>query len=64
MAVSIQLLILGTIVNFLFSSADLLCVIFAQRIVSIMKNGGTRAGLANRIAGALLILLGVNLLLT
>ena len=62
--VSIQLLILGTIVNFLFSSADLLCVFFAERIVSIMKNGETRAGLASRIAGALLILLGVNLLLT
>ena len=62
--VSIQLLILGTIVNSLFSSADLLCVFFAQRIVSIMKNGETRAGLASRIAGALLILLGVNLLLT
>ena len=61
--VSIQLLILGTIVNFLFSSADLLCVFFAERIVSIMKNGETRAGLASRIAGALLILLGVNLLL-
>lgn len=62
--VAIQLLILGTIVNFLFSSADLLCVFFAERIVSIMKNGKTRAGLASRIAGALLILLGVNLLLT
>ena len=62
--VSIQLLVLGTIVNLLFSSADLLCVFFAERIVSIMKNGETRAGLASRIAGALLILLGVNLLLT
>ena len=62
--VSIQLLILGTIVNFLFSSADLLCVFFAERIVSIMKNSETRAGLASRIAGVLLILLGVNLFLT
>ena len=62
--VSIQLLILGTIVNFLFSSADLLCVFFAERIVSIMKNGQTSTGLASRIAGVLLILLGVNLFLT
>ena len=62
--VSIQLLILGTIVNFLFSSADLLCVFFAERIVSIMTNGQTSTGVASRIAGVLLILLGVNLLLT
>ena len=62
--VSIQLLILGTIVNVLFSSADLLCVFFAERIVSIMKNGQTSTGVASRIAGVLLILLGVNLFLT
>ena len=62
--VSIQLLILGTIVNFLFSSADLLCVFFAERIVSIMTNGQTSTGMASRIAGVLLILLGVNLFLT
>ena len=63
-SVSIQLLILGTIVNFLFSSADLLCVFFAERIVSIMTNGQTSTGVASRIAGVLLILLGVNLFLT
>lgn len=62
--VSVQLLILGTIVNFLFSSADLVCVFFAERIVSIMKNGKASAGVASRIAGVLLILLGVNLFLT
>ena len=62
--VSIQLLILGTIVNFLFSSADLLCVFFAERIVSIMENRQNSTGLASRIAGVLLILLGVNLFLT
>lgn len=62
--VSIQLLILGSIVNFLFSSADLLCVFFADRIVSMMKNGQTNTDVASRIAGVLLILLGVNLFLT
>ena len=62
--VSIQLLILGTIVNFLFSSADLLCVFFAERIVTIMENRQNSTGVASRTAGVLLILLGVNLLLT
>ena len=62
--VSIQLLILGTLVNFLFSSADLLCVFFAERIVSIMENRQNSTGVASRTAGVLLILLGVNLLLT
>ena len=46
--VSIQLLILGTIVNFLFSSADLLCVFFAERIVSIMENRQNSTGVASR----------------
>ena len=62
-SVSIQLLILGTFVNFLFSSADLLCVFFAERIVSAMTNGQNSTGVASRIAGVLLILLGVNLFL-
>lgn len=62
--VSIQLLVFGTIVNFLFSSADLVCVIFAERIVSLMKNEETSTGVASRIAGVLLIVLGVNLFLT
>ena len=62
--VAIPLLILGTIVNFLFSSADFVCVFFAERIVSLMKNGETSTGMASRIAGVLLIVLGVNLFLT
>ena len=62
--VSIQLLILGTFVNFLFSSADLLCVFFAEGIVSTMKDGNTSKDVASRIAAVVLILLGVNLFLT
>jgi len=62
--VSMQLLVLGTIVNFLFSSADLLCVFFAERIFAVMENGETSARAASRIAGVFLILLGANLLLT
>lgn len=62
--VAIQLLVFGTIVNFLFSSADLVCVFFAERIVSLMKNEETSTGVASRIAGVLLIVLGVNLFLT
>ncbi len=62
--VSMQLLVLGTAVNILFSSADLICVFFAQRIVSANKQSSGKTYTANKISGAVLILLGANLLIS
>jgi len=56
-----QLLILGTCVNLLFSSADLLCVLLAERINVALRRSSRVSKWANRMAGGLLIALGLNL---
>lgn len=63
LSVSSQLLILGTTVNILFSSADLLCVFFADRIVTMSTAAPRSKELSGRLAGTLLVLLGINLLI-
>jgi threonine/homoserine/homoserine lactone efflux protein len=57
----VQFLILGTIVNFAFSSADLVTVLGASAVVSRMKQ--TKAGFAfgRWLGGSLMIGLGVKL---
>lgn len=56
-----QFLILGTIVNFVFSSADLVTVLGASVVVQTMKK--SRAGFAfgRWIGGSLMIALGIKL---
>ena len=62
LSVSLQLLILAAVVNLLFSSADLICVFFAERVLA-MSNGALGAkNSASRLAGLILVLLGFNLL--
>lgn len=56
-----QLLILGTIVNLMFSSADLLCVLLAERITAAVRRSPTAGRWANRLGGGILMALGVNL---
>ena len=57
----VQLLLLGTIVNIMFSSADLICVFLAEKLSSKFKNSELSGKIANRIGGGILIALGVNL---
>ncbi|QFT79429.1 Homoserine/homoserine lactone efflux protein [Roseovarius sp. THAF27] len=59
----VQLLILGTIVNFMFSSADALCVILADKVAAIFKSSGGATLLAQRIGGSILVALGAKLAL-
>ncbi len=56
-----QLFLLGTFVNLMFSSADLLCVVLAERITKVFRTSQGASRLANRIGGGILIALGVNL---
>ncbi len=56
-----QLLILGMIVNVMFSSADLLCVVLAERLTSAFRRSPTSTKWVNRIGGGVLIGLGTNL---
>ena len=57
----LQLLILGPVVNVMFSSADAICVILADKITSIFKASGSANRIANRLGGSILVALGVNL---
>lgn len=56
-----QLLVLGAVVNILFSSADVLCVMMAARIQELMKGSSTANLWAHRIGGTVLIGLGIRL---
>ena len=59
-----QLMVLGTLVNLTFSSADILCVLFASRIANGLRAAPGRARLAQRFGGGILVALGVKLALT
>lgn len=58
-----QFLILGTIVNAVFSSADLVCIALASTLVRRIKNGGWGERLARWTGGSLLIALGLRLVI-
>jgi len=58
-----QLLILGTIVNIMFSSADAICVILADKISAAFRASGSASRIAQRIGGGILVALGLNLAL-
>jgi threonine/homoserine/homoserine lactone efflux protein len=60
LAIWIQLLILGTIVNIMFSSADVLCVVLADKVTAYFKNTGSANRIAQRLGGSILIALGLN----
>lgn len=59
-----QLLILGTIVNIMFSSADVTCVFLADRLAVFLKKSQSTGRLMQKAGGSILIFLGVNIALT
>ncbi len=59
-----QLLVLGTIVNLMFSSADLLCIVLAAKMISFFKRSARGGDLARRFGGGILVVLGANLALS
>ncbi|MGR6465898.1 LysE family translocator [Rhizobium sp. PAMB 3182] len=59
----IQLAILGTIVNVIFSSADVVCVAIAGVLVARLRRSGRVQLMARRAGGAMLVGLGVHLAL-
>jgi threonine/homoserine/homoserine lactone efflux protein len=58
-----QLLVLGTIVNMMFSSADLICVLLAGAAVERLRRSSRAQRLARAAGGTILIGLGANLAL-
>lgn len=58
-----QLLILGTIVNILFSTADVTCVLLADKLSSAMRSSQSFGRLLHKMGGSILIALGINIAL-
>lgn len=58
-----QFLILGTVVNLMFSSADLICVAAAGAVMARLRRSGAAQRWAQRIGGGLLVGLGAHLAL-
>ena len=59
----VQLIILGTVVNIMFSSADAICVILADKVTTLIKASTSANRVAHKIGGSVLVALGVNLAL-
>jgi threonine/homoserine/homoserine lactone efflux protein len=60
---SVQLLILGTIVNLVFSSADLIAIVLTDRVVRSVGHTGFGMRIARALGGTVLIGLGLRLAL-
>ncbi|MEM9097942.1 MAG: LysE family translocator [Pseudomonadota bacterium] len=58
-----QFLILGTIVNFAFTSADLVCVVMAGAVMARLRKSAGAARLMRRAGGGLLVALGAHMAL-
>jgi threonine/homoserine/homoserine lactone efflux protein len=59
----LQFVILGTIVNLIFSSADIVCVFLAGALITRLRQSSRYQRLTQRAGGALLIGLGTHLAL-
>ncbi len=59
----LQFVILGTIVNLMFSSADIVCVFLAGLVVGRLKRSSRAQRLMQRVGGTLLVGLGVHVAL-
>ena len=57
----LQILILGTIVNVMFSATDIACVLLSDRAMRLLAASRTVNRLAHRVGGGVLMALGVNL---
>lgn len=56
-----QIIVLGTIVNFMFSATDVLCILLSERITRRLVASQWANRLAQRIGGTVLVGLGINL---
>ncbi|RWM79610.1 MAG: LysE family translocator [Mesorhizobium sp.] len=59
----LQFLVLGTIVNLMFSSADVVCVVLAGALITRLRRSSHAQRLMRRAGGAVLVGLGVHVAL-
>lgn len=57
----LQFVILGTIVNLMFSSADIVCVVLAGAVITRLRRSSHAQRLMQRAGGAILVGLGAHL---
>ena len=60
----IQFLLLGTVSNIIFSSADLMSVLLAHGLTARLKSSSVWKDLAQRACGGILVILGVRLIVS
>lgn len=56
-----QILILGSIVNAVFSLTDIVCVLLSAQITKLLKTSQAARRAAQRVGGGILMALGINL---
>ena len=56
-----QILVLGTIVNFMFSITDAACILLSEKMKRLLVASQRASRLAQRIGGGILVALGINL---
>lgn len=59
----LQLFLLGTIVNAVFSTGDLICACLADRVTTVLRSSQSVARLTRWTGGTILAGLGLNLAL-
>ncbi|MER8698531.1 LysE family translocator [Mesorhizobium sp. M1273] len=59
----VQFVVLGTIVNLMFSSADIVCVVLAGAVIARLRQSSRPQRLMRRAGGAVLVGLGVHVAL-
>ncbi|MDP3526408.1 MAG: LysE family translocator [Hoeflea sp.] len=59
----LQFVILGTLVNLMFSSADIVCVLLAGALIGRLRQSGSTQRLMQRLGGTVLVGLGTHLAL-
>jgi len=59
-----QLAVLGTVVNVMFSMADVACVILADRVAGALRTSNRAGAWVRRTGGTILVGLGVNVALS
>lgn len=59
----LQFLVLGTIVNLMFSSADVMCVVLAGALITRLRRSSHAQRLMRRAGGAVLVGLGIHVAL-
>lgn len=57
----VQLFVLGTVVNLMFSSADIVAVVLADKISAAFKRSTVATKVVRRIGGSILMALGLNI---